>query len=61
MKPTPVSAVHTFMVETAMNAEEALRLCESLLDTVSLGPGIQNELFALPEARISIQRLRSAV
>lgn len=49
------------MVETAMNAEEAIRLCESLLDTVSLGPGIQNELFALPEARVSIQRLRSAI
>jgi hypothetical protein len=46
------------MVETTMNAEEAIRLCESLSETVSLGPGIHNEFFALPEARAVIQRLR---
>jgi hypothetical protein len=44
------------MVETTMSAEEAMRLCESLSDTVDLGPGVQNELFALPEACASIQR-----
>ena len=49
------------MVETTMSAEEAMRLCESLSDTVDLGPGIQNELFALPEACASIQRLRDMI
>ena len=49
------------MVETTMSAEEAMRLCESLSDTVDLGPGVQNELFALPEACASIQRLRDTV
>jgi hypothetical protein len=44
-----------------MNAQEAIRLCESLSDTVDLGPGVQNELFALPEARASIQSLREAI
>ncbi|MGB6307204.1 MAG: hypothetical protein WBF89_05365 [Steroidobacteraceae bacterium] len=44
-----------------MNAQEAMRLCESLSDTVDLGPGVQNEVFALPEARASIQRLREAI
>jgi hypothetical protein len=43
------------MVETTMSAKEAMRLCESLSDTVDLGPGVQNELFALPEARAAIQ------
>ena len=49
------------MVETTMSAEEATRLCESLSDTVDLGPGVQNELFALPEACASIQRLRDMI
>jgi hypothetical protein len=49
------------MVETIMSAQEAMRLCESLSDTVDLGPGVQNELFALPEACASIQRLRETI
>ena len=41
-----------------LDAEEATRLCEGLWNTVSLGPGVQNALFAMPEVRASIDRLR---
>ncbi len=44
-----------------LDAEEATRLCESLWDSVSLGPGTQNALFAIPEVRASIERLRSEI
>jgi hypothetical protein len=44
-----------------LDAEEATRLCESLWDSVSLGPGVQNALFAMPEASASIERLRSEI
>ncbi len=43
----------------ALDAEEATRLCEGLWNTVSLGPGVQNALFAMPEVRASIDRLRA--
>jgi hypothetical protein len=46
---------------TILDAEEATRLCESLWDSVDLGPGIQNALFAMPEVRASIERLRGEV
>jgi hypothetical protein len=47
------------MVETIiLDAEEATRLCEGLWDSVSLGPGVQNAVFAMPEVRASIERLR---
>lgn len=41
-----------------LDAAEATRLCESLWDSVGLGPGVQNALFAMPEVRASIERLR---
>jgi hypothetical protein len=44
-----------------LDAEEATRLCESLWDSVGLGPGIQNALFAMPEVRASIERLRGEI
>jgi hypothetical protein len=43
------------------DVEEAIRLCQSLWDSVSLGPGVQNALFAIPEVRASIERLRSEI
>ena len=44
-----------------LGAEEATRLCETLWDSVSLGPGIQNSVFAMPEVRASIERLRGEI
>jgi hypothetical protein len=44
-----------------VDAEEATRLCESLWDSVSLGPGVQNAVFAMPEVRASIERLRGEI
>ena len=41
-----------------LDVEEATRLCESLWDSVALGPGVQNALFAMPEVRASLERLR---
>jgi hypothetical protein len=44
-----------------VDAEEAIRLCESLWDSVSLGPGVQNALFAIADVHASIERLRDAI
>jgi hypothetical protein len=44
-----------------LDAQEATRLCESLWNSVSLGPGVQNALFAMPEVRASIDRLRGEI
>jgi|HubBroStandDraft_2_1064218.scaffolds.fasta_scaffold1957385_1 hypothetical protein len=44
-----------------MNLEEVTRLCERLSESVSLGPGVQNALFALPEARSTIAALRGEI
>jgi hypothetical protein len=44
-----------------LDAEEATRLCESLWDSVSLGPGVQNAGFAMPEVRATIERLRGEI
>jgi hypothetical protein len=41
-----------------LGVEEATRLCESLWESVSLGPGVQNAVFAMPEVRASMERLR---
>jgi hypothetical protein len=41
-----------------LGVEEANRLCESLWESVSLGPGVQNAAFAMPEVRASTERLR---
>lgn len=41
-----------------LGAEQATQLCDSLWDSVSLGPGVQNAVFAIPEVRDSIERLR---
>jgi hypothetical protein len=41
-----------------LGAEQATLLCESLWDSVSLGPGVQNAVFAIPEVRATIERLR---
>jgi hypothetical protein len=46
---------------TVLDAEEATWLCESLWNSVSLGPGVQNALFAMPEVRASINRLRDEI
>jgi hypothetical protein len=46
---------------TILEAEEATRLCESLWNSVSLGPGVQNALFAMPEVRACIDRLRDEI
>jgi len=43
------------------DAEKATQLCESLWDSVSLGPGVQNAVFAMPEVRDTIERLRSEI
>jgi hypothetical protein len=44
-----------------LDAEQATRLCETLWDSVSLGPGVQNAVFAMPEVRASIERLRGEI
>lgn len=44
-----------------MNLEELTRLCERLSESVSLGPGVQNALFALPEVRATIAALRGEI
>ena len=50
------------MVDTIfLGAEQATQLCESLWDSVSLGPGVQNAVFAMPEVRDTIERLRSEI
>ena len=50
------------MVEAIiLDAEEATQLCESLWDSVSLGPGVQNAVFAIPEVRGTIERLRGEI
>jgi hypothetical protein len=50
------------MVEViVLDVEKAIRLCESLWDSVSLGPGVQNAVFAMPEVRASIERLRGEI
>ena len=43
------------------DVEKATQLCESLWDSVSLGPGVQNAVFAMPEVRDTIERLRSEI
>jgi|ERR1700722_10550748 hypothetical protein len=43
------------------DAEKAAQLCESLWDSVSLGPGVQNAVFAMPEVRDSIKSLRGEI
>jgi hypothetical protein len=42
-----------------MDADECDRLCERLRDCVSLGPGVHNALFALPEILVIIATLRT--
>jgi hypothetical protein len=42
-------------------AERATALCESLWDSVSLGPGVQNALFAKHEVRGCIERLHTEI
>jgi hypothetical protein len=50
------------MVDAVISdAEKATRLCETLWDSVSLGPGVQNAVFAMPEVRASIERLRDDI
>ena len=44
-----------------VDLERASQLCESLWDSVSLGPGAQNALFAMPEVRASIECLRGEI
>ena len=44
-----------------MNLEELTQHCDSLSESVGLGPGRQNALFALPEARTTIAILRGAI
>lgn len=44
-----------------MNLEELIRLCERLSESVNLGPGLQNALFAMPEARATIATLRHEI
>jgi hypothetical protein len=44
-----------------LDAQEATRLCESLWNSVSLGPGVQNALFAMPEVHAAIDRLRGEI
>lgn len=41
----------------SLDAEAANRLCEDLWDSVGLGPGVQNALFAMPDVHASIERL----
>ena len=43
--------------EVNVNVKEAMRLCDALQETISLGPGVHNALFALPEARANIGTL----
>jgi hypothetical protein len=42
-------------------ADRATALCESLWESVSLGPGLQNALFAKHEVRGCIERLHSEI
>ena len=50
------------MVEAiVLDAEDATRLCESLWNSVSLGPGVQNALFAMPEVHTSIDFLEREI
>jgi|SRR5271168_672167 len=44
-----------------MNLEELTQLCERLSESVGLGPGLQNALFAMPEARAIIATLRREI
>jgi hypothetical protein len=44
-----------------LDAETANRLCEDLWESVGLGPGVQNALFALPDVHASIERLRGEI
>lgn len=44
-----------------MNLEELTRLCERLSESVGLGPGLQNALYAMPEARAAIATLRREI
>jgi hypothetical protein len=44
-----------------LDADEVTRLCESLWDSVSFGPGVQNAVFAIPEVRATIERLRGEI
>jgi hypothetical protein len=44
-----------------LDAQAAIRHCEMLWDSVSLGPGEQNALFAIPEAREAIAILRREI
>jgi len=43
------------------DAEGAAGLCERLWDCVSLGPGLQNAVFAMPEVRAIIEQLRADI
>jgi hypothetical protein len=44
-----------------LDAEKAAQLCESLWDSVSLGPGVQNAVFAMPEVSACIECLRREI
>src|SRR5271166_2694893 len=44
-----------------MDLEELTQLCDRLTESVSLGPGLQNALFAMPEARATIATLRREI
>lgn len=46
---------------TFLDAEAANRLCEDLWESVGLGPGVQNALFAMPDVHASIERLRGEI
>lgn len=44
-----------------LDAQAANRLCEDLWDSVGLGPGFQNALFAMPDVHASIEQLRGEI
>jgi hypothetical protein len=44
-----------------MDLEELTQLCDRLTESVSLGPGLQNALFAMPEVRATIATLRREI
>jgi hypothetical protein len=46
---------------TFLDEEAANRLCEDLWESVGLGPGVQNALFAMPDVHASIERLRGEI
>ena len=51
---------HSCQIEQRMDIGECDRLCERLRESVSLGPGPYNALFALPEVLGVIAKLRGA-